>query len=675
MAYNMDRWRELLPDGWRPSWLPQMPFTDYHQLNLDWIIETVKEWTERLIAFFDEDGAKDLVEDVLEEHPEWVTTVMDGSITFEKLNNELKMVVSPIMFGAAGDGVTVDNAALNACFEFCANNGAICDGLRKTYIVDNSTASYCGHYGAKLPGGATVRNITLKLKSGSVDMETPLACLHNGKDYYFDNCTFIGELREPTIGSEDGGNHGIIFCDNNTMFPGDWIESGEIKFENCSFIDISSYGVFPTPFNNKLTIENCVLECEGPGVLTYATNSVILNSTYKNLPTTRNTIKTFTIDEIENFANPRTIKKYIYLYGLTSNTDIMTINHSPQTGVLYGVIDINKCYAGRQILSLVAPVSSKLDAETITIKNSFAEGVNQAGIFAIRILRAVVETITLDNVTCNTNSSIIYSTDAENIIIKNIITDKSLATNASNIINLYVESVTFKGVNLDGYISGRFDSVYANITNVYVKDIIIKTVNNIFWNNNIANFYSDGIICDTYTQLITNDTATTTTVNISGLIMPTANPNGTYIVNNTTAGGYITGISPHVAVNNAGTVTIDLAQNNTWNDVITNRDFTPTTPNQFEYTGISFTATKTTLVRVGASYAGSFPTGIGIATNSSSTVYMTSSAINSVESGFITIFPVDAGRTYYIWCKCNSTATPATRITVKALGDGISSNA
>ena len=92
MAYNMDRWRELLPDGWRPSWLPQMPFTDYHQLNLDWIIETVKEWTERLIAFFDEDGAKDLVEDVLEEHPEWVTTVMDGSITKAKLNENLKVI-------------------------------------------------------------------------------------------------------------------------------------------------------------------------------------------------------------------------------------------------------------------------------------------------------------------------------------------------------------------------------------------------------------------------------------------------------------------------------------------------------------------------------------------------------------------------------------------------------
>lgn len=118
MAYNMDRWRELLPDGWRPSWLPQMPFTDYHQLNLDWIIETVKEWTERLIAFFDEDGAKELVEDVLEEHPEWTTTVMDGAITKAKINTAFlpeieNAYVTPEQYGAVGDGGSDDTNAVN----------------------------------------------------------------------------------------------------------------------------------------------------------------------------------------------------------------------------------------------------------------------------------------------------------------------------------------------------------------------------------------------------------------------------------------------------------------------------------------------------------------------------------------------------------------------------------
>lgn len=54
------------------------------------------------------------VEEVLEDHPEWTTTVQDGAITQEKLAEDLASklgYVTPQMFGAVGDGVTDDTEA------------------------------------------------------------------------------------------------------------------------------------------------------------------------------------------------------------------------------------------------------------------------------------------------------------------------------------------------------------------------------------------------------------------------------------------------------------------------------------------------------------------------------------------------------------------------------------
>ena len=64
------------------------PYTNFHDLNLDWIIETIKVYTKKVDDLFNF-GLYDYVEKVLAAHPEWTTTVMDGAITMPKLASDV----------------------------------------------------------------------------------------------------------------------------------------------------------------------------------------------------------------------------------------------------------------------------------------------------------------------------------------------------------------------------------------------------------------------------------------------------------------------------------------------------------------------------------------------------------------------------------------------------------
>lgn len=104
----------------------QFPYTNFHELNLDWLIETVKkleiEMDDFIVNWSEE--LQDAVNNWLVEHPEYTTTVMDGSLTEPKFSDALKLkaikdYVTPEMFGAVGDGETDDTDAIQSAL----NNG------------------------------------------------------------------------------------------------------------------------------------------------------------------------------------------------------------------------------------------------------------------------------------------------------------------------------------------------------------------------------------------------------------------------------------------------------------------------------------------------------------------------------------------------------------------------
>lgn len=64
----------------------QFPYTNFHELNLDWLLQKVKQLDSKVDSF--EDDIKAAVEEWFEEHPE--IQIPDDSITVEKLAAELK---------------------------------------------------------------------------------------------------------------------------------------------------------------------------------------------------------------------------------------------------------------------------------------------------------------------------------------------------------------------------------------------------------------------------------------------------------------------------------------------------------------------------------------------------------------------------------------------------------
>lgn len=101
----------------------------------------VTEWEFGASGGADPSAIAEAVADWLEEHPEAIT-VNDGTITKAKLSSDLSDMVdainyvTPEEYGAVGDGVTDDTAAIQAAIDSAYTSGKIVRLSRKTYLTE-----------------------------------------------------------------------------------------------------------------------------------------------------------------------------------------------------------------------------------------------------------------------------------------------------------------------------------------------------------------------------------------------------------------------------------------------------------------------------------------------------------------------------------------------------------
>lgn len=532
------------------------PYTDFNEYNLDWVIthmkdlihewaDTKAEWGVMQQEFTDlkdyvelrlsDESLKSFVSDKIDE------MAADGTLI--ALIASYLPFITPAMFGAVGDGLTVDNAALNACFSACVDNHLPCIGEGKTYLIDNSTASLCGHYGVIVPGGITIRDCNFKLKDGCPDMTILLGCKYDSNPYHIENCTFNGELRTITSGTEDGGNHAIIFCDDVTMFPSDWQTYADITIRDCDFKNIQSYGIFPTPINNKLTVENCSFNCHGPGILSYAINTLIDSCSYDNASGSNTTVNALALDEIENFTSPTAIKKNIIIKESTSNGRLYQIQHYPQAGVKYGDIRVENCKCNSVIMQTYYNNDATLfaiEADSVLIKNCKSNGVG-ASDPSILLNSLLCDNVIIDSLILPTHT--IRFRIAGSLYLLNCDIKYKITLFASQLTNLKCENCNFDTTQADGIITTRWDTI-ATVDNVYITNCTTKSSSILLRDIDADNVFVSGLVGDaTQIRLFMAGTATDTNIYINGLIMPIANPAYNYFIENITGKAFINGIA------------------------------------------------------------------------------------------------------------------------------------
>ncbi len=130
-------------------------------------------------AAIDETIINSAVGEWLDEHPEATTTVQDGSLTLNKFKPKEMPFVTPEQFGASGDGIADDTAAMQAAIDSGVKHikGIGTYRLGSRVYVDNKS-------------GLLLSNLKIISKDGNDNATSATIDIKNSDNIFIENCEF-----------------------------------------------------------------------------------------------------------------------------------------------------------------------------------------------------------------------------------------------------------------------------------------------------------------------------------------------------------------------------------------------------------------------------------------------------------------------------------------------------
>ncbi|MBR2553701.1 MAG: hypothetical protein IKE94_02455, partial [Aeriscardovia sp.] len=305
----------------------QFPYTNLHELNLDWIIKVVKEWGATVEAL---DKKFDDLNDAFNDLKAFVNNYFDNLDVQEEINNKLDEMaengdlirllapylpfVTPEMFGAVGDGVTDDTEAIRETLNSEVEN--IIFRSNKIYLVTEEITATKEH---------VIEGNNAKIVFSE---DTIVSDLHLLKFYDLDYLT-VNNLNFE------------IKCTNSTPFPDSELpntggmlvrltDCSNVTFNDCSFYIIDNGTAiqctcfWATGTGKNYLLNNCKLFNRGNasqgGCIWFFGN-------LENLRVSKSTCITTTLDElITAWGNSIDVNTFIegcYLEATRQNTNIL----------------------------------------------------------------------------------------------------------------------------------------------------------------------------------------------------------------------------------------------------------------------------------------------------------------------------------------------------------------
>lgn len=305
----------------------QFPYTNLHELNLDWIIKVVKEWGATVEAL---DKKFDDLNDAFNDLKAFVDNYFDNLDVQEEINNKLDEMaengdlirllapylsfVTPEMFGAVGDGITDDTEAISETLNSEVEN--IIFRSNKSYLVTEEITATKEH---------VIEGNNAKIVFSE---DTTVSDLHLLKFYDLDYLT-VNNLNFE------------IKCTNSTPFPDSELpntggmlvkltDCSNVTFNDCSFYVIDNGTAvqctcfWATGTGKNYLLNNCKLFNRGDAS---QGGCIWFYGNLENLRVSKSTCITTTLDElIASWGNSIDVNTFIegcYLEAIRRNDNIL----------------------------------------------------------------------------------------------------------------------------------------------------------------------------------------------------------------------------------------------------------------------------------------------------------------------------------------------------------------